>query len=44
LNLDTTKLAALLDEINDIDTIKDKSNDIVGRVYEYFLSKFAIAE
>ena len=44
LNLDTSKLAALLDEINDIDTIKDKSNDIVGRVYEYFLSKFAIAE
>ncbi|MDD3145482.1 MAG: class I SAM-dependent DNA methyltransferase [Candidatus Gracilibacteria bacterium] len=44
LNLDTTKLSALLDEINDIDTIKDKSHDIVGRVYEYFLSKFAIAE
>lgn len=44
LNLDITKLAALLDEINDIDTIQDKSNDIVGRVYEYFLSKFAIAE
>lgn len=44
LNLDTTKLAALLDTINDIDTLKDKSHDIVGRVYEYFLSKFAIAE
>lgn len=44
LNLDTTKLSALLDEINDIDTLKDKSHDIVGRVYEYFLSKFAIAE
>jgi len=44
LNLDITKLSALLDEINDIDTIKDKSHDIVGRVYEYFLSKFAIAE
>ncbi len=44
LNLDITKLASLLDEINDIDTLKDKSQDIVGRVYEYFLSKFAIAE
>lgn len=44
LNLDITKLSSLLDEINDIDTLKDKSHDIVWRVYEYFLSKFAIAE
>lgn len=44
LNLDISKLAALLDEINDIDTLKDKENDVIGRVYEYFLSKFAIAE
>ena len=44
LGLDVTKLASLLDTINDIDTLKDKSHDIVGRVYEYFLSKFALAE
>lgn len=44
LGLDTTKLSSLLDTINDIDTLKDKSQDIVGRVYEYFLSKFALAE
>lgn len=44
LQLDTTKLASLLDEINKIDTAKDKENDIIGRMYEYFLSKFAIAE
>ena len=44
LNLDVSKLAALLDTINNIDTIKDKQQDIVGRVYEYFLSKFALAE
>lgn len=44
LNLDTTKLAALLDEIHKIDTLKDKSHDIIGRIYEYFLRKFAIAE
>jgi type I restriction enzyme M protein len=44
LGLDITKLASLLDTINDIDTIKDKAQDIVGRVYEYFLSKFALAE
>jgi len=44
LALDVTKLSSLLDTINEIDTIKDKSQDIVGRVYEYFLSKFALAE
>ncbi len=44
LGLDRTKLSSLLDTINDIDTIKDKEQDIVGRVYEYFLSKFALAE
>lgn len=44
LNMDVSKLSALLDTINDIDTLLDKQQDIVGRVYEYFLSKFAIAE
>ena len=44
LNLDITKLSSLLDTINNINTIKDKQQDIVGRVYEYFLSKFALAE
>lgn len=44
LGLDVTKLASLLDTINDIDTTKDPKQDLVGRVYEYFLSKFALAE
>lgn len=44
LGLDVAKLASLLDTINEIDTLKDKAQDIVGRVYEYFLSKFALAE
>jgi type I restriction enzyme M protein len=44
LGLDHTKLASLIDEISNIDTIRDKQQDIVGRVYEYFLSKFALAE
>jgi type I restriction enzyme M protein len=44
LGLDVSKLASLLDTIHNIDTIKDKQQDIVGRVYEYFLSKFALAE
>jgi type I restriction enzyme M protein len=44
LGLDSSKLSALLDTINQIDTLRDKQTDIVGRVYEYFLSKFALAE
>jgi type I restriction enzyme M protein len=44
LNMEVSKLASLLDEVNNIDTLKDKEQDIVGRVYEYFLSKFALAE
>ncbi len=44
LNLDVSKLAALIDTINNIHTSKDQEQDIVGRIYEYFLSKFAIAE
>ena len=43
LHIDTSKLASLLDEINRINT-NDEENDIIGRVYEYFLSKFALAE
>jgi type I restriction enzyme M protein len=44
LGLDASKLASLVDEISKINTLKDKAQDIVGRVYEYFLSKFALAE
>ncbi|MBT6047754.1 MAG: N-6 DNA methylase, partial [Candidatus Scalindua sp.] len=44
LNMDVSKLSALLDTINNIDTLKDEQQDIVGRVYEYFLKKFAIKE
>ncbi len=48
LGLDGSKLAALIDAINNIDTIADQGadsqEDIVGRVYEYFLGKFAASE
>ena len=44
LNMDVSKLSALIDTINNIDTLKDAEEDIVGRIYEYFLSKFALAE
>ncbi|HCT53685.1 MAG TPA: DNA methyltransferase [Balneola sp.] len=43
LNLDPSKLAALLDTINNINTT-DKEEDVVGRIYEYFLGRFAAAE
>jgi len=44
LEFDTSKLSALVDVINNIDTLSNPHEDLVGRVYEYFLSKFAIAE
>lgn len=44
LNLDRTDLSSLLDKINEINTTKDPQHDLIGRVYEYFLGKFAIAE
>jgi len=44
LNLDVSKLAALIDTINNIHTLKDEEQDIIGRIYEYFLRKFAIKE
>ena len=56
LNLDVSKLAALIDGINNIDTlVKEEgadssgqkaasTEDIVGRVYEYFLGNFAATE
>jgi type I restriction enzyme M protein len=44
LGLDGSKLSALIDAINNIDTVADKEEDVVGRVYEYFLGKFAASE
>ena len=55
LGIDVSKLSALIDSINNIDTLvrSDMASpeqqaaselDIVGRVYEYFLGKFAATE
>ncbi len=44
LGLDQAKLASLIDSIDNIDTVADKEEDVVGRVYEYFLGKFAATE
>ena len=48
LGLVTSKLASLIDTINNIDTAASEcemtEEDLVGRVYEYFLGKFAASE
>ena len=46
IGIEAEKLGSLLDKIDGFDSIleNDKENDIIGRVYEYFLSKFAIKE
>jgi type I restriction enzyme M protein len=44
LSLDVNNLSSLIDIINNLDTIKDSNEDIIGRVYEYFLKKFALKE
>lgn len=44
IGLDGSKLSALINAINNIDTVEDKEEDTVGRVYEYFLGKFAASE
>jgi len=45
-NLDKTSLGDLFDRIGSIDIgdVKDQSRDVFGRVYEYFLGQFALAE
>ena len=44
LNLEVSKLNALINEIDRLNTLKDKEEDLIGRVYEYFLSKFSAKE
>jgi len=44
LSLEVNNLSSLIDIINNLDTIRDSNEDIIGRVYEYFLKKFALKE
>jgi type I restriction enzyme M protein len=44
LNLETNKLKSLIDEINKISENNFHDKDLIGRVYEYFLSIFSIYE
>ena len=45
-NLDTTNLGMLVDMIGNIafGDVKDRSADVLGHVFEYFLGEFALAE
>lgn len=45
-NLDTQSLGGLIDLFNNIDfnEFSEKSSDVLGHVFEYFLGKFALAE
>lgn len=44
LQLENSVLASLLDKMNNINLKNSTDKDIFGRVYEYFLQKFAIKE
>jgi type I restriction enzyme M protein len=44
LQLDAGVLASLLDKMNQINLKNEADKDIFGRIYEYFLSHFAIQE
>lgn len=44
VNLSGTKIAKLIDDINNNINFEDESFDLMGRIYEYFLQKFAVAE
>lgn len=44
LELERTKLSSLLKTIDKIEMSNSKGQDLIGRVYEYFLGKFALKE
>lgn len=44
LALEKTKLALLIQTIDKIDMSNNEGQDLIGRVYEYFLGKFALKE
>ena len=44
VNLSSSKIASLIDHINNNIKHEDESFDLMGRIYEYFLQKFAVNE
>jgi type I restriction enzyme M protein len=43
LGASNTKIKDLIDNVNQIDEKRFQEEDLIGRVYEYFLRKFCIA-
>ena len=43
LHIEPSKFSSLIDEIDRIRYSQEESDDVIGRVYEYFLKKFCIA-
>lgn len=43
LRIEPSKFSSLIDEIHKIEYSREESDDVIGRVYEYFLRKFCIA-
>ena len=43
LNIEPSKFSSLIDEINKMEYSKNEADDVIGRVYEYFLRNFCIA-
>ncbi len=43
LHIEPSKFSSLIDEIDRIQYSQEESEDVIGRVYEYFLKKFCIA-
>lgn len=43
LHIEPSKFSSLIDEIDRIEYSQAESDDVIGRVYEYFLRKFCIA-
>ncbi|MEY8336818.1 class I SAM-dependent DNA methyltransferase [Lachnospiraceae bacterium 62-35] len=43
LHIEPAKFSSLIDEIEKIEYSQEESDDVIGRVYEYFLRKFCIA-
>ena len=44
VDLNNTNIASLIDIMDSVDLTKDEEEDIIGRVYEYFLAKFSSKE
>lgn len=43
LHIEAPKFSSLIDEIDKLQYSQNESDDVIGRVYEYFLKKFCIA-